>query len=98
MYPLQDIDTVPVTLIIGRKDNICQARYAYEAADLIQSTCNIITLNNSHLFPVFGAIYNNIMADELDLTKPCRGEFAPGFASVNTISTLFTLILPILFY
>ena len=102
LYPLHEIDTIPVTLMIATNDYVCRASTAYEAAEQINSVCNVVTLDADHGFPAL-SMYNNVMADELDLSSECQG-YIDGYATIpdNSIatavsSTLLSLFLLLLY-
>ena len=70
LYPLNEINQVPVTLMIGAEDTLCMAYHAYYTAEQIQSLCNVVTVDSGHVFPAFSQ-YNKFMVAEL--TNDCQG-------------------------
>ena len=86
--------------MIPKYDKTCYAHHSYDAADLIQSTCNVITLEDGHVFPKTSSKYNDLMAAELDRNQECLGQIiVPNTAvATNVYSALLSLLILIFFY
>jgi len=66
LYSLEDIQTIPVSLIIGKTDSVCAAERAYELADRLSTVQNIVTIKNTgHDMTLSGPTFLNLLADEL---------------------------------
>jgi len=53
LYPIENLSVLPMTLIIGDKDDVCQPERAYETAESISTIANVITIvGEDHLFPL----------------------------------------------
>lgn len=66
LYRLEDIQTIPISLIIGKNDNVCNPERAYEQASRLSTIQNVVTIRNAnHDLQHSGPTFLNLLADEL---------------------------------
>lgn len=66
LYRLEDIQTIPISLIIAKQDSVCNAERAYEQASRLSTIQNIVTIKNAnHDLQHSGPTFLNLLAGEL---------------------------------
>ena len=101
LYPIESLSTIPLTLIIGDGDDVCQPERAYETAETIPTIANVITIvGEDHLFPLrTGQLYLDTIAAELITEVPAEASYfeitmdnaVTSLVASSLISTLFLL-------